>query len=97
MGPVPRRSVAEEAPVKSSIWLATPNIAGAVKLEFGNHLCHHPAGTHKPLRGVDEHGFYVTASSKSENYHDATCRRIARCIRLFVDQSPSAAHASKGR
>ena len=80
----------EEAPIKSSLWLATPNIAGAVKLEFGNHVCHHAAGTHKPLRGVDSDGFYVTASSKCENYHSATCRRIARCVQLFIDVPASA-------
>ena len=80
----------EAAPIKSSLWLATPNIAGAVKIEFGNHVCRHAAGTHKPLRGVDEDGFYMTASSKCENYHGATCRRIARCIQLYIDQPATA-------
>jgi|EP00966_Prymnesium_polylepis_P134505 hypothetical protein len=41
--------IPEEAPIKSSIWLVIPNAAGAVKLEFGNHLCRHAPGTHKPL------------------------------------------------
>ena len=80
----------EEAPIKSPIWLATPNIAGAVKLEFGNHICHHAAGTHKPIRRVDSDGFYVTASSKCENYNPGTCRRIARCIQLYIDAPISA-------
>ena len=86
----PTHPVPEEAPIKSSLWLATPNIAGAVKLEFGNHVCKHAAGTHKPLRGVDDDGFYVTASSKCENYHSATCRRIARCIQLFIEYPDTA-------
>ena len=72
-----------KAPIKSSLWLATPNIAGAVKLEFGNHICRHPSGTHKALRGTDATGTYLTSSSNCENYHPATCRRIARCFHIF--------------
>ena len=61
-----------------------------MKLEFGNSVCNHAAGTHKALRGVDADGFYVTASSKCENYHSGTCRRIARCIQLYIDAPVSA-------
>ena len=82
--------VPEEAPIKSSLWLVTPNIGGAVKIEFGNNICHHPLGTHKPLRGVDSNGTYLTASSKCENYHPASCRRVARCVYLFVKHPESA-------
>ena len=82
--------VPEEAPIKSSLWLVTPNICGAVKIEFGNHVCYHPSGTHRPLRGVDADGAYVTASSKCENYHPASCRRVARCVYLFVRHQESA-------
>eukprot|EP00966_Prymnesium_polylepis_P153608 3547089-Prymnesium_polylepis.1 len=76
----PDAPIPEEAPIKSSLWLATPNVAGAVKVQFGNQICRHPSGTHKPLRGVDSDGFYRTASSKCENYHPATCHRIVQVL-----------------
>ena len=85
----------EKASVKSSIWLATPNIAGAVKIEFGHQICRHPAGTHKALRGADPDGTYVTTSSNCENYHPATCRRVARCLHMFIN-TPAAARLQLG-
>ena len=88
----PDAPIPEEAPVKSSIWLVTPNIAGAVKVQFGNQVCRHPAGTHKALRGVDANGFYLTASSKCENYHPATCRRVVQCLHMFVTNPRAAEH-----
>ena len=88
----PDAEVPEDAPVKSSLWLVTPNIAGAVKIEFGNNLCNHPSGTHKPLRGTDANGFYLTTSSKCENYHPASCRRVVRCIDVFVHNPKMAAY-----
>ena len=53
------------SPVKGTVWLCTPNIAGIVDGEFGTppqSLCNHPDGTHKALRGTVSSGRYVTSS-----------------------------------
>ena len=83
-------TIPEEAPIKSSIWLVTPNILGAVRIEFGNSICRHPAGTHQALRGTDSDGNYITTSSKCENYHSGSCRRVARCLHLFINYPSTA-------
>merc|ERR1712185_623144 len=69
--------------VKSSVWLATPNISSIVVEEFGEpprSLCNHPEGTHKALRGADSSGRYVTVTQRSENHSGGTNLSIARCI-----------------
>ena len=76
-----RAPVPAEAPIKSTIWLCTPDIAKHVRREFGEppaSLCQHPPGTHKALRGTDSAGSYVTSSSRSENYSAAANLSIAR-------------------
>jgi hypothetical protein len=76
--------------IKSSVWLAPPNIAPAICTVFGtppSSLCNHPSGTHKALRGVDANNQYVTMSSGSENYAAGTNRAIAETIHMFVNSS----------
>ncbi|MDC0525857.1 hypothetical protein OAO87_02565, partial [bacterium] len=74
------------SPVKTTIWLCTPNISSFIVAEFGHppdSLCNHPAGTHKALRGVDASGTYLTKASKSENYSAGTNRSVARSFVAF--------------
>ena len=78
-----------ESPIKSTIWLCTPNIVEPMIAEFGEpptSLCDHPPGTHKALRGVDNKGKYVTASSKCENYSGKTNVSLAVAIKWFCDK-----------
>ena len=42
------------------------------------------------MRGTDSEGNYITSSSKCENYHPATCRRVARCVDIFLNYPSSA-------
>ena len=58
--------------------------------EFGKppeSLCNHPPGTHKPLRGTDANGEYLTSSSKSENYSAGTNSSLASCIAAWLEAS----------
>ena len=75
--------IPNESPIKSTVWLCTPNISEHVEREFGvppASLCCHPPGTHKALRGCDAQGNYLTKSSNSENYSRGTNRSIARTV-----------------
>jgi hypothetical protein len=90
-----------KVPIKSSVWLATPNLARPIAAIFGVpphvvnqypagtplSLCQHPGGTHKALRGTDSRKQYVTSSSGSENYCAGTNRRIAEVIHAFINSS----------
>ena len=76
------------SPVKSSIWLCTPDILPYIKAEFGeppHSLCNHPPKTHKALRGADSSGKYLTSTTRCENYSGLTNQSIARAIQQLID------------
>ena len=78
----PLADVAEDSFIKSSIWLATPNIFPIMHSLFGGLQCYHPKGTHKQLKGVDADGRFRTAAT--ENYSSGTNRLVARGIQWFL-------------
>ena len=83
-----KAAIPSESAVKSTLWLCTPDMVQFLEAEFGkvpSSLCNHPPGTHKPLRGVDEQGRYVTSSSKSENYSGGTNLSLARAIKSRLE------------
>ena len=69
----------ETAAIKSTAWLATPNILPHVYDEFAHVQCDHPDGTHKAARGMNAHGAYNTVGT--EAYSAKTNLRIARCVK----------------
>ena len=82
-----------ETPVKSSVWLCTPNVSQHVEAVFGappDSLCSHRVGTHTALRGADKDGIYVTSSSNCENYSAGVNLGIANVVQRFMVSSAAA-------
>ena len=71
------------SPIKATAWLATAPLAKEVAARFGPLQCNHPAGTHKPLRGVDTFGKYITTAW--ENYSTKTISIIGECFHAVLN------------
>ena len=63
---------------KATAMMFIGKVIEAARREFSGKRCKHKHGTHRPLRGVDERGTYLTASTAK--YSAKFCAAHARCI-----------------
>ena len=64
---------------KATAILVSGNAAPFAETIFRNKRCRHPKGTHRPIRGTDDNGVYLTAGT--EVYSSRLCEWIAQHTR----------------
>ena len=67
---------------KATAFLVSGNAAPFAEAIFKNKRCRHPKGTHRPIRGTDDKGVYLTAGT--EVYSSRLCEWIATVVKGWL-------------